>query len=242
MKKTILILTLIVLVLALAACGGTVVEPEIAGSTTNGDPAVSNGNSNTAETTDGDGEFNLPVGTMLTLGTVMLEETEYAVDADQASALLPLWKALRSFGESETTAQVEIDAVISQIGDTMTPEQINTIEAMELTMQDMGVVAETLGVEMGGFGGAFGEMTPEMRETMQAMRESGEFQRPGGGDFPGGGPGGGQGPGGGLGGAELDPDARATAIAERGGVRGARSGINAFLLDGIIEFLEAKVQ
>ncbi len=242
MKKTILILILIVLVLALAACGDTASEPETASSITNGDSAVSNGNDSAIEAADGDDEFNLPVGTMLTLGTVMLEETEYAVDAEQASALLPLWKALRSFGESETTAQAEIDAVISQIGDTMTAEQISTIEAMDLTMGDMGVVAEILGVEMGGFGGRFGEMTPEMQETMQAMRESGEFQRPGGGEFPGGGPGSGQGLGGGLGGAEMDPDARATAIAERGGIRGARSGINSFLLDGIIEFLEAKIQ
>ena len=45
-----------------------------------------------------------------------------------------------------------------------------------------------------------------------------------------------------FGGAEMDPGARATAMAERGGVRGAHSGINSFLLDGIIEFLEAKVQ
>ena len=242
MKKTILSLTLIVLVLSLVACGGTASDPETVNSVTNADSAVSNGNGSAAEAADSDGEFTLPVGTMLTLGTVMLEETEYAVDAEQASTLLPLWKALRSFGDSETTAQAEVDAVISQIQDTMTPEQINAIQAMQLTIADMGAIAEILGVEMGGFGAAFGEMTPEMRETMQAMRESGDFQRPGAGDFPGGGPGGGQGPGGGLGGAELDPAARQTAIAERGGTRGARSGINSFLLDGIIEFLEAKVQ
>ena len=53
---------------------------------------------------------------------------------------------------------------------------------------------------------------------------------------------GGQGFGGGIGGAEMDPDARATAMAERDGARGAGFGINSVLLDGIIEFLEAKVQ
>jgi len=233
MKKITLTLILIVLVLALAACGGTASEPEAANPSTNGDSAASNGNDNG---NNSDGEYDLPVGTMLTLGTVMLEETGYAVDAEQASALLPLWKALRSFGESETTAQAEIDAVISQIGDTMTAEQISMIEGMGLTMEDTGVVAEILGVEMGGFGSRFGEMTPEMQETMQAMRESGELQSSGGG------PGSGQGLGGGLGGAEMDPDARATAMAERSGARGARSGISSFLLDGIIEFLEAKVQ
>jgi hypothetical protein len=181
----------------------------------------------------------MPTEMVLILGTVKLDETDFAVDAEQAAALRPLWKALRSIGESETAAQAEVDALISQIEDTMTPEQINAIEAMELSMQDMGSVAELLGIEMGGFGaGGFGEMTPEMQATRQAMRESGEFPGPGSGM----GPGGGQGPGGGFGGAEMDPDARATAIAERGGIRGARSGINSFLLDAIIEFLEGKVQ
>lgn len=236
MKKTIFTLTLIILVLALAACGGNASDTEASNPSINGDSAASDGNN---DRTNEDSEFGMPAGTMLMLGTVLLDETDYAVDAEQATELLPLWKALRSFGESETTAQAEIDAVITQIGDSMTAQQTNAIENMELTMQDMDTVAEILGVEMGGFGGRFGEMTPEMQATMQAMRESGEFQRPGG-DLPGGG----QGPGGGLGGGfgEMDPDARATAMAERGGVRGARSGINSFLLDGIIEFLETKIQ
>jgi hypothetical protein len=85
-------------------------------------------------------------------------------------------------------------------------------------------------------------MTPEMQATREAMRESGELQRPGGGEFPGSGPGGGQGPGGGFGGTEMDPEARATAMAEGGGVRGARSGINTTFLDAIIEYLEGKTK
>jgi len=111
-------------------------------------------------------------------------------------------------------------------------------------MQDMSSVMETLGIE-GNFGG-FGEMSEEMQATMEAVRESGDFPGGGpGGDFPGGGPDG-LGPGGGFrggfGGAEMDPSARETAIAERGGARGAGFGINSFLLNGIIEFLEAKIQ
>ena len=75
---------------------------------------------------------------------------------------------------------------------------------------------------------------------MEAARESGEFQRPGG-DLPSGiRPGGGQGPGGQ--GGQMDPAARETAMAERGSTRGARLGINTTLLEGIIAFLEAKVQ
>jgi len=239
MKKTILSLFSLVLLVFLAACGSQSAENDAAAST--------------AETT----QRATPPSMQLMLGTVKLDETEYAIDAAQAAELLPLWKALRSINESETAAQLEVDALIAQIEDTMTPEQISAIEAMGLTMQDMASVAETLGIEMGGFGG-FGEMTPEMQATMEAMRESGDFPAgggempaggempgggaPGGGEMPGGGapggggmPGGGM-PGGGFGGAESDSDADTTTT------RGGGFGLNTALLDAIIEFLEGKLQ
>ncbi len=220
----------------MAACGGVTSEPEISNLSQDGEIEISNENASNASDT-GDREISMPVETQIMLGTVMLEETEFAVNAEQASALLPLWKALRSLGENDTTAQAELDAVISQIEDIMTLEQVSAIEGMGLSMQDLSVVAEILGVEMDGLGGGgFGDITPEMQATREAMRESG--QAPGGGPGGGLGLGGGQGPGG----AELDPAARETAIAERGVVRGARSGINSFLLDGIIEFIEAKIK
>lgn len=226
MKKITLTLLPILLVLILAACGSeeTKTVP------------------NAGEDTTRQGNFEPPVEMQLMMGIVKLEDTENAIDLEQAADLLPLWKALRSLADSETTAQVEIDAVITQIEDTMTTEQMEAIEAMDLTMQDFGSVAEILGIE-GGFSGRFGEMTSEMQATMEAMRESGEFpgNRPGFGDGPG--FGGGQGPGGGFGGQEgFTPEMRETAMAERGITRGAGFGINSTLLDGFITFLEAKVQ
>jgi len=232
MKKPILFLLSLLLVLILAACGGVASGQ----SATTGAGDATSQDMETPQT---------PIEIQLILGTVKLDETEYAIDADQAAALLPLWKVFRSLGESETSAQVEIDAVVSQIQDTMTEDQIRTMEGMDLSMQDFAAVAEVLGIEM-GFGGQFGDITPEMQATMEAMRESGQFPGRPDGDFPGGGfveggrmPGGGQGFGGGF---EMDPDARATAIAERGGTRGARFGMNTALLDALIKFLEAKTQ
>jgi len=183
-----------------------------------------------------EGEMSLSM--KLTLGTFKLEETTYPIDAKQAADLLPLWKALRSLSESETVASEEIEAIINQIQDTMSAEQIAAIEGMQLTNEDTGAIFEELGLEFGG-GGSFGNMTPEMQATVQAARESGES--PGGG-FPGGGRGFGQGPDGGVpGGGEFDPDARATAIAERGGFRGANLGVNPVLLEAVIEFLVGKL-
>jgi len=198
-----------------------------------------------AEASETGNEFSMPSAMQLALGTFKLEETDYAFEADQAQEMLVLWKAVRSLTESETTAAEEIEAVVNQIGESMTAEQMAAIEVMDLSFQDMAAIADQLGFEFGG-AGRFVEMTPEMQATMEAMRESGEIPQGGGpgGDFPGDGPGGG--PGGGFGGegGQLSPEARQTAIAERGGFdrAGARLGLNPVLLDAIIDFLQAKVE
>lgn len=208
-------LTLLTLALILSACGGSASEESA------------------LQTESNERTFSMPTELALMVGTVKLDETEYAIGAEQATELIPLWKALKSLSESETAASAEIEAIINQIEDTMTSEQMAAITAMELTMEDMRAVQEQLDVES-GFGN-FGDITPEMQATMQAARESGQFPtgRPGGGDVPGGG----QGPFGG----DVDPAARETAMAERGfGGNGMR--VNTALLQGIIEFLENKIE
>ena len=152
MKKTILLLTSLLLVLVLSACGGNAAAEA--------DSAIVSGDSPPAETNN-DIPFELPIEMTLMLGTVKLDDTAYAVDAQQAAELLPLWKALRSLSESETAAQAEIEAVISQITDSMTTEQMQAIAEMNLTMQEMVDVAEMLGIEIGGFGSNRGDITPE---------------------------------------------------------------------------------
>lgn len=189
-------------------------------------------------------EFSMPLAMQLVLGTFKLEESDYPVTDEQAQELLTLWKAARSLSESDTTAAEEIEALVNQIRDSMTAEQLQAIEAMDLTFEDMAAIFEELGLEFGG-AGRFEEMTPEMQATMEAMRASGESPRGGpGGEFPGGGPG--VGPGGGFGGegGQLSPEARETLMAERGGIAqaGARLGLNPALLDAVIEFLQAKVE
>ena len=185
--------------------------------------------------------MQMPPVFQLTLGTLKLEDTDYAIDAEQAQELLPLWKAARSLSESETTAAEEIEAVIKQINNTMTEEQLDEINAMQLSFEAMRSIAQEFGFEFGPGGGRFENLTPEQQATIEAARESGQFPGPGGLGlgFPGGGPGGG--PDGGFG-AGLSPEARQTAIAERGGARGATFGLNPFLIEAIIEFLEGKVQ
>jgi len=230
-KKTNLLLMIAVLLLAftLAACGSPEQAdfPQISAEPEVGDePAAPEGTGDRVAR-------EISQELQLAMGTFILEETDYPIDAEQAAALLPLWKAARSLSQSETAATQEIEAVMRQIEDAMTAEQLDAIQAMGLTFEDMSVLFEELGVET-GFAGRFRDMTPEMRATMEASGEASGGGFGGGGGIPGAGGGGGSG--------ELSPEARQTAIAERGGSRGATLGLNPALLDAIIEFLENKAQ
>ena len=215
MKKNILILTTLIFSLILPACGNSTPDEN--------ELVVSNEIR----------EFVLAPEVELIIGTVRLEETDIAISASQASELLPLWKALRSLSNSETAAVAEVEAIINQILDAMTKDQMIAIKKMALTMQDLNALAETLGIEGVGFGR--GNLDPETQATIQAARESGEARPQGlGGQGLGGGQGSGRADG-------LDPAARETAIAERGGSRGANLALNDNFLDAIIKFIEEKI-
>ena len=67
----------------------------------------------------------------LLLGTFSLEDGDQAVSAEQAAQLLPLWKAMKSLSSSDTTSQDEINALIKQIEESMTEEQMTAIDAMK---------------------------------------------------------------------------------------------------------------
>ena len=254
MKKTTIILVSLILILVLAACGETVNETgvttegvdtstsdtqgitaeEVESSTSDTQVGTSEDaagdTAGTAASLNSDYENALSVPMQLVLGTLMLEDTDLSVDSNQAAQLLPLWKAARSLGSSDTAAAEEVGAVYNQIQETMTPEQIAAIAAMQIKREAMFEVTQKLGLAFGpGSGGE--DLTPEQ----QAARASGQ-EHPGGGF--GGGPGGGGGQGGGAGGgAGLSPEQRATAIAERGGTLGAGSGVNPAFLEAVISLL-----
>jgi len=155
----------------------------------------------------------LPLSIQLSVGTLMLEETPQAVTAEQAQELLPLWQMLRTLQQSDTAAQVEIEAVLNQIQKVMTPEQLAAIEGMDLTLASMRTMAQELGLGIGGGEGSSGG-------------QEGRF-RPPDGMIPGGGM-----PGGGT---DLSSEEQATAIAER-----MSSGFGTALMDRLIELLESR--
>lgn len=226
MKKFTVLFLSAVMVVLFAACGGNSQEMP---TETEGIETIWTGR------TSGNA---MPVQTQLMIGTFMLEDTDLEVTAEQAPELITLWKALQALSTSDTAAEEEIDAVINQIQDSMTPEQLNTIQEMELTQESMTTLMDELDLQPGaGFPGADGE-------GIQGQ-ELPEGFPPGGfpeGGFPGGGFRGGQGPGGQGLGEGLDPEQMATLEAlreERGGLRNRAS---LFLIKPLIQYLEEKVE
>lgn len=183
----------------------------------------------------------LPEATQLIIGTLKLEDTNQSVTAEQAAELLPLWQTMLVLSESDTAAQQETEALVTQIQETMTAEQRQAITDMNLTREDMMSIMQEQGLAMGG-GPAGGQNT-----NPQGGDPNGGGFGPGGfpdgappqGGFPGGGPGGG-GPGGGGGqGSDLTPDQIATAQASR--QQGGGSLVPPILINAVIEYLQEKV-
>jgi hypothetical protein len=189
-----------------------------------------------------DYEGALPVQTQLVVGTLKLEEGEWAVSAEQAEQLIPLWKAVRSLSSSDTAAEAEFEALMDQVQETMTAEQMQAIAAMQLTQEDLFGEMQELGIGPGGAEGGDQVFT-------FGGQASGEGQAAGGGPpegfiveggppegFQGGGPGG----GGQFFTQDLDPDQIATLQAERGGQAPGEGRAGLFLIEPLLELLEAR--
>ncbi len=215
MKK--LTFMLLLLALALTACSGSV-------KATNNPTGLQ-----TDETVR-----ELPLSTKLALGTLKLEGTAFAVDSDQAADLLPLWQVLDNLSSSDSAAPEEITAITEQIQETMTAEQLQAIDEMNLTPEDMFATMQELGLANAPQVNASG--TPQARGGFGG----GQGQGPGGGFVPGDAPPGG-GPGGGFGGQELNPEQIATMQARRAeGGGGFGNRMVTPLVEAVIKLLESK--
>ena len=121
-------------------------------------------------------EDALPIRNQLLVGTLNLEGSELAVTPEQAAELLVLWQASVALSRSGTGAPEEVTAVINQIEGTMTPEQIAAISNMQLTREDIQLMAQELGLSVGngdgeGAGGANRGQGQNMSAEEMATRE-----------------------------------------------------------------------
>ena len=232
MFKKIIIPFIILIALNLAACGSNAAN----------DPSLA---MTTGETAGG----TLPPLVQITIGVFKLENTAQAVTAEQAAELLPLWQVYQSMSTSDNAAQEELEALVEQLQDSMTSEQMNAISDMKLTQEDLFAVMQEQGLAPGGGQG----LSAEQIATAQAGGGSGGgFTPPDGGGFgsPGGGgfappDGAGGFPGGtgqGTGGQNLNPEQIATARAERsaGAGGGMFNRVPPMLVEAVIKLLETK--
>jgi len=122
-----------------------------------------------------------PVKNKLAVGMLKLEGTELSITAAQAKDLLPLWQAVKSLNGQKTTAAEEMAALYDQIQASMTPSQIQYIDKLDLTSNDLDDLAQKYALQTG--------------QTTQSNTASGTTNSTGGG------------PQGGVPGLDAPPDA-----------------------------------
>jgi len=233
-RKMIVVALALVLILSMAACGGTKSTTPDATSAT---PQ--------ANTTDTGFTFTLSDDARMMIGTMLLEKSDTPLSADQVATLLTYWKAYRSLTTSGTAAQEEITGLQDQIKEELTPEQVKAIDAMQIDTSSLTTIMQDLGMQANFT--SSGSQDPSVEATRQAMRQSGEF--PSGG-FPftngqGGPPGDGgviinrQGTDDRGAMQNMDPQQLATLQAQRRANGGSGMGDN-FIINILISYLESK--
>lgn len=165
----------------------------------------------------------------LALGTLKLEESAASIDRATASTLLPLWKAARALSQSDATSALEMNALFSQIEQSMTADQLAAIAAMQLTTADLAQQLASLAPAAGT--AAASSSTSSNVNTASAG--------PGGGQMP---PydmsGGAPAMPGGADVLAVSPSTQTTPSAVRSS---STSGVPAALLNAVISLLEGKV-
>lgn len=229
--KRIWIITAIISLAFLSACGGAqeaTENPQVSQTEEAAQPQAEEDKTRTDDAALQ--RFQVSDQANLIMGTFMLEETELAVTPEQASDLAFLWKAVRSLAESDSATQEERQALINQIQDTMTEEQLEAMQTQDFSMEEYRALMDELGLSMN-----------QMQENAESEIPEGAGQgRPEGMQ-----PGMGGGPGGGMGGGQIgdiDPEVMATLQAERAGRTGGGDRMSLLMLDPLIELLEERAQ
>jgi hypothetical protein len=212
MRKTSIGAIRIILAMILTACGS---NGSAASSSTSSANTGSGGTSRATSRT-----------TVLAVGTFKLEGTPQAVDKNMAAKLLPLWQLMTQLNASSSTAPQEVTAVEDDIQTTMTSQQVQAIQGMQITQRDVFTVLQQTGAASFGAG--------QNGSTRGGNNNRGGGNGGGGlGFLFGGGPGGA--PGGGV--------PRAGSGTPTAGGSGFSSGASTtVLITQLIKLLESKIQ
>ncbi len=115
----------------------------------------------------------------LAYGTLLLEGSEQAVTSEQAKTLLPFWQAIVALSGDETTAAEELTAVQNQVSEAMTPAQLEAIAALQITNADLnafyaerGIVFPTPVPGVTKVPGSGKNVSPEDKEATRTAAEA----------------------------------------------------------------------
>lgn len=169
----------------------------------------------------------LSTATRLALGTLKLEGTSQEVTDVQATELSTLWQAYQSLSNSDTSSQLELNALVKQIQGTMMTDQINAIEAMDLTDQS---ISEIMGTLVGSINASTPARTPDASTLNQAAPSGGPSGMPSdGGGMP-------------MGDITGGMNIQSTPSATQATTSSETYQVNPLLLKALIQMLETKSQ
>jgi hypothetical protein len=192
MKKLFYCLTIIV-ILVLSACSSQGSEAQVTTAT-----EVAAAEVEAAETvtpieatslnTTYENAVSIPM--QLILGTLELNTTAQALTKEQADTLIPLWTDYATLSmsmvpgqglEGDTDTQTQLDDLIAQIEAAMTPDQINTIAAMQITQESASKLMDELGITV-GMGTQGGVNPPLGQDGTNPPQKPGDINPPAGQD------------------------------------------------------------
>ncbi|PKO06441.1 MAG: hypothetical protein CVU41_06885 [Chloroflexi bacterium HGW-Chloroflexi-3] len=240
MNKKMILIVLVTMLLLTACSGGESVVPvqnqeaamnevEMEGADTSG--AENPADPDQVQSQDQTQEMvQLSTQVRLILGSMALDDNDLKLTQEQATALIPLWKVMKTLLSSDTAAGEEIEALLNQIQTVLTPEQLEWINNYNLSKDAYQEILTKYVPEEFQITGSL--LTEEEREEKRATAIAAnggtvppELQSGGGGRGMGGGMGGGI-PGGGAG----------TSAGE--GTGGGTGQLNTFLIDALVAELE----
>lgn len=160
----------------------------------------------------------------LGIGIIKLEDTTHALTAEQASDLLPLWKAIKSLSDDSTTASAEMIALYDQVQEGLTSEQVAEIDQLVVDQTVMSEMVQQYGTQTAKTDG---------EDTSSSSSQGGGMMPPDGGGAPMGG-----GEGAMMAGVQTS-GSQTTQSGQTGTV--SISSINVTLADSIIKILQAKI-
>jgi len=128
-KKTLFILSAIILIFSLTACSA--IQLPWASSSTS------------SSQTDSLANFaSQPLKNKLAVGVLKLEGSDQAITSAQAKELLPLWKAVKSLSKDSNTTSGEMSALYVQIESVLTTSQVQAIENLDLSTGDLTAMVQ----------------------------------------------------------------------------------------------------